>query len=775
MGSSKLCLLLLLVKLTLTCKYFSMEQRKVSKSYKAHHKYEYLYEAESLNAINGASHLKNGPKVEIEVPQTCSFIFRTTGCSLSEVIDVDAEGNPVFGSTPTSNAFAAEMERYPVKVVFVGASDVKLYPEDDETTNILNIKRSIISALTVPLMEGDKNKDMPTIHGMCKTQYTVSSREETATDIRLTRDLSRCSKFVPIKDHTSPLALISGMHYPLAQLIRSSQICNYRFDNEEKHITSSSCTEKHILIPFSHKGEYGVTNVGKHSLSSGQITENAHFCEGDNVKGLPMETVEDKSAVQDKDAALNLLRELATLSEADGEKRAHLFHMLVSMVRGMKMETLSPAIPKALEVSRVLTYQVLAQCGTPQCSSAIMQILRSFDSASLEVDASVFALGLMSNPSELLINDMLEMAKYKSSKPIMYALSNVVKRFYKAEEKLTPEIFSVAEFMAGKLGDCSGDNDETFMTLRVIGNMAPALVNAGPALRGAVMQCVNQPAASPAVQQAAIQVFRLTPVREVFMQVLLDGASPVQKRIAAYLVLMKDPQTSELTQLVNALPTEQDQQVKSFVISHLTNILSSTVPETLEILEALQGNDIEPTMDPTKFSRNYKIGSLEGNMLFDSSSYLPKEVMLDMTLKAFGFDIDMMEIGMEGKGFEPTVEALFGDNGFFPDTVMKTIYFVSENMPEQVSEMLYSKNHAHMNFMRDIGRNLNKLVRDLKDAQSPEAMVYMRLLGNELGYLRTNEMEEMAYSLVMMIDSMFKMFPTDVSYIHELLIKLCLA
>lgn len=64
--------------------------------------------------------------------------------------------------------------------------------------------------------------------------------------------------------------------------------------------------------------------------------------------------------------------------------------------------------------------------------------------------------------------------------------------------------------------------------------------------------------------------------------------------------------------------------------------------------------------------------------------------------------------------------------------------------------------------MRDIGRNLNKLVRDLKMGESPEAMVYLRLLGNELGYLRTNEMEEMAYSAAMMIESMFKMFPTDV-------------
>lgn len=43
---------------------------------------------------------------------------------------------------------------------------------------------------------------------------------------------------------------------------------------------------------------------------------------------------------------------------------------------------------------------------------------------------------------------------------------------------------------------------------------------------------------------------------------------------------------------------------------------------------------------------------------------------------------------MEGTGFEPTVEALFGKNGFFPDTVMKTMYFVSENMPVTISEIL---------------------------------------------------------------------------------------
>lgn len=66
------------------------------------------------------------------------------------------------------------------------------------------------------------------------------------------------------------------------------------------------------------------------------------------------------------------------------------------------------------------------------------------------------------------------------------------------------------------------------------------------------------------------------------MQVLLDRAAPVQKRIVAYLILMKDPQPAELAQLTTALPSENNLQVKSFVISHLTNILSSTAQEAKE-------------------------------------------------------------------------------------------------------------------------------------------------------------------------------------------------
>lgn len=65
--------------------------------------------------------------------------------------------------------------RYPLKVVVEGVYNVKLYPEEGETTTILNMKRGIISALLVPLVEEDKNNYM----------------------VRLPHEKKRCRKNIP--------------------------------------------------------------------------------------------------------------------------------------------------------------------------------------------------------------------------------------------------------------------------------------------------------------------------------------------------------------------------------------------------------------------------------------------------------------------------------------------------------------------------------------------------------------------------------------------------
>lgn len=50
--------------------------------------------------------------------------------------------------------------RNTLKVIVEGETGVKLFPEQDEPTNILNIKRGIVSALMVPVLEEGKNNNM---------------------------------------------------------------------------------------------------------------------------------------------------------------------------------------------------------------------------------------------------------------------------------------------------------------------------------------------------------------------------------------------------------------------------------------------------------------------------------------------------------------------------------------------------------------------------------------------------------------------------------------
>lgn len=71
-------------------------------------------------------------------------------------------------------------------------------------------------------------------------------------------------------------------------------------------------------------------------------------------------------------------------------------------------------------------------------------------------------------------------------------------------------------------------------------------------------------------------------VRNVLMGVYQDARSPVEKRVAAYLILMKNTDQALLRDIVNNLEDVSDEQLKSFVVSHLNNIRNSDKPQMLQ-------------------------------------------------------------------------------------------------------------------------------------------------------------------------------------------------
>ncbi|XP_050172384.1 apolipoprotein B-100 [Myiozetetes cayanensis] len=782
MGPAQLLLLSLLLSSVLTQEETPENGNpgcsKDATRFKPLRKYVYSYEAETSNGVTGTADSRSGSKitckVELEVPQLCHFILRTMHCSLRETFGVDSEGRAILKKSKNSEDFASAMSRHELKFSIQDETKVKLYPEKDEPLNVLNLKRGIISALLVPTetAENEKTISMDTVYGKCDSEVEFKSRKgNVAEDISITRYLKGCDNFRPIRDHVSPIAIVKGLNTPLSTLLKSTQFCHYNIDAKKRHIRDAVCSEKHLFLPSSYKNRYGVMTEVNQTLRLEDTPKiNNKYFDGAELeeKGLALESTDAKFPKQG-DVVLKTLQELQKLTASQqNQQRARLFYRFVSGLRSLHNSTLGSLVPKMMETSSSITVQALTQCGTPECYSAVLQILRTGNVNPLVADLVTYTLGLLPSPTPQRIREILNMAQYQPSRASFYGLSHSVTKFYNEKKTVTEEITDVADFMVSLLGtDCSGEDELTYLTLRAIGNMGAVMEKAKPNVKSFLKTCIRNEAASLSVQKAAIQAFRKMTITEEDRSALLkafqESDVPTEKRLAAYLILMKNPSPGDLAKILRILTKEKNEQVKSFVASHIANILDSEELgiEDLKsrVEEALKGNEVPTAKDFKKFSRNYQISKrvsvpgidpisakVEGNVVFDPNSYVPKETMLKTTLHVYGFHpSDIFELGLDGKGFEPTLESLFGEKGFFPDTATKALYWVDGKVPEQVSKALFDyfglsqDGKQDQDITKGIILNLEKLIKELSNKEAPEGRAYLRILGEELGYMKLND------------------------------------
>ncbi|OWK10010.1 hypothetical protein Celaphus_00005334 [Cervus elaphus hippelaphus] len=628
------------------------------------------------------------------------------------------------------------------------------------------VVRSLQSTQRIPVVAAqERNPGAPrpdTVYGNCSTDFTVKTKKgNVATEISIERNLEKCDHFQPISTGVSPLALIRGMTRPLSTLIGSSQSCRYTLDPRRKHVSEAICNEQHLFLPFSYKNKYGmmaqVTQTLK--LEDTPKINSRFFEEGTEAVGLAFESTRSTSPPKHAEAIVKTLQELQKLHVSEqNAQRANLFHKLVTELRGLSSEAVTSLLPKVIE------------CGQPQCYTHILQWLKNERANPLLIDAVTYLVALIPDPSAERLLEVFNTARVQQSRLTFYALSHMINNYHKTNPTWTQDLLEIADYLSEQIGnDCTGNEDLTYLILRVIGNIGKTMEQLTPKLRSSVLKCIRSEQPSPVIQKAAIQALRKMElsdeVREVLLQTFLDDSSPGDKRLAAYLMLMGSPSQSDISKITQLLPREQNEQVKNFVASHIANILNSEdlyVRDLKSLVEeALKKSQLPTVMDFKKFSRNYQFSKsislpsldpvsakIEGNIIFDPNNYLPKESMLKTTLKVFGFpSTDLFEIGLEGKGFEPTLEALFGKEGFFPDSVNKALYWVNGRVPDRVSKVLvdhfgYTKDDKReQDMVNGIMFNVEKLVKDLKSKDFPEARAYLRILGEELGFVRLHDLQ----------------------------------
>ncbi|KAG9494645.1 hypothetical protein GDO78_002144 [Eleutherodactylus coqui] len=790
MGSRTLLLLVLFASSCILAQEDGTESQNPScpkDSIKFRHlrKYTYNYDATTSTGVTGTADSQSGSKfnckVELEVPQPCNYILRIKQCTLREVYGVSSEGKALFKKAKNSEDFSGAMSKYEVNFSVQDGKQVILYPKEDEPVNILNIKRGIISALLVP-DETQETSSMDTVYGKCKSEISVGKKG--GADVTVSTNLKTCDQFTPFRDYVSPIALFKGLNTPLSTLVSSSQSCQYTLETKRKHVTEASCVETHLFLPFSHKNQYGMMAKVTQTLKLEEFSKinSREFADSQFTKGLVLEAAESPSSSEE--AVLENLMELQKISSTNqNQQRANRFHKLVTALRTLKNETLGPLVPRLIQLSSPITLQALAQCGTPECFGAILQVLRIGDVSPILSDTVTYTLGLMPTPCTKRIRELLNMAQYRPSRASFYALGHAVNNFYEDSKTITPELRDVADFMSSLIdNECAGDQDKTFLTLKAIGIMGNVLEEANPQLKASVLKCVRSQAPSFEVQKAAVQAVRKMAItddaRSALTQVFQDGNSPVQKRLAAYLILMKNPSPSDLRKILRTLHKTDNEQVKNFVASHIVNIQSSEASATQELRdkleEALKSSGVPLIVSKfTTMSKNYQISQtvdypgladnveakVEGNIMYDFTGYMPREAMLATTLNVFGESVDMFEIGIEGKGFEPTLDALFGKEGFFPDCATKALYWVDGKVPDKVTEVLYKwfgvskQDKQNQDLKKAFLYNMEKLIREVRSSNAPEAKAYLEILGTELGYLQLSDFKTLGNMMLRSLQS----------------------
>ena len=189
-------------------------------------------------------------------------------------------------------------------------------------------------------------------------------------------------------------------------------------------------------------------------------------------------------------------------------------------------------------------------------------------------------------------------------------------------------------------------------------------------------------------------------------------------RIASYRAVMTSCATvRNVERVLTSLDDEENNQVGSYVRSHLLNTLQSRHDVIPELRNFLQRNEArfdkeKFDLNPVTFSRNYDEDAMllpgsvhlhhDSDVIFSPQSFVPRSVRSNVSVSVFGARSNLLQLQARAEGVESLLEDVFGKK---------------EDGPEQ-----------HANALPfDIGNNFENYL-----PKEPELQLSVTLLGNNV-------------------------------------------
>ncbi|XP_076436385.1 uncharacterized protein LOC143275928 [Babylonia areolata] len=721
--------------------------------------YEFDYLAETATSMEDASEdtarLSVAATALVHVIGDCDMVLQLRDVTVKE----SDPSSQSMRNAPESARAAALLERQPLRFSFQDGVVDELCPSEEEELWALNVKRGVLSAFQngMTRLDSDQTVTEVDVAGTCPSQYQVTNKGWYSTTVTRSKDLLACTG-----RHDYQTALQASPYHVQSSvqslpLMKSTHQCEQTVD-QYGILSSATCTESHQFRPFSREASGAVTKVSQSLKYKSQSRSSARIQPVSQRVSLMFQHANKEEITRKaQQEAEEVLRQLCRDTQTDiRPDTPRLFSSLVSAMRRVDTSGLKALYAKleqnTLCVNNIRTRKffvdALPMVGTEATVTMMTQMLMSDDVTGLEADMWLTSLALIQEPSAAMLEQVKSLLKSQTlGEKALLPVSTMINNFCQHQPQCTLEssvqsIMTSFEDLVGSSCYVNKKNlDQVLMGLRAIGNAGHVSSSVS-----VVNKCVKRTRNPMEVRVAAAQAFRRMPCdadRTAVTFLMEDTQEDSELRIAAYLAVMTCPDDDTLQRVQLLLESETDEQVGSFVWSHLTNLQETSSPHKQAIRQLLKNVQLPAkfNLGRLQFSHNYEGSAFlkrlnsgaaaEGNLVWSSSSSLPRSASANLTVDLFGRSLNLLDVGLRLEGLEYLLETLLGPYG----------YFAQEGQDKKS----------------------NKQLDELKGS------LYLRMFGNEMSFQRFQGLDSFTSSSSFnMLDFLIKLSKNhDISMTHS--------
>ncbi|OWF42922.1 apolipoprotein B-100-like [Mizuhopecten yessoensis] len=425
------------------------------------HQYLYHYSTTVETTFVGTTASKSAFRLDCEVVvearRKCEAYLNVTSCSLFH--RQPGEGDVYIKDTTLS----ADVTHLLSREMYFQFDSGTIRPhtivvDSEETNDALNIKRGILSALQIKIMDGepgDQDHTMETVDvlGTCPTEYEVESPGKVLTF----RDITRCQiPHYSYRQHNlfSMIKKVYGgfLNSPIDELIypfNSTIKCEHTLGDNNR-LEETRCLQQQVFRPFAREGTIVATcmaNISQHLVlqqTRDLLESNANRKMRGKKSGSLGYEFDDlgENILVTKDDISHWLHKL-TVYDGALETTPKLFHEFLWFLRQAQTNDILEVLAdvwnchgnqgnycnkKFQTLEQDYLHDGLLACGTDACISAFTQTMRAGHVSRWLEYMFVYDVALYHESSPEVASTMLEMCIERSRESCWFPLSILINK-----------------------------------------------------------------------------------------------------------------------------------------------------------------------------------------------------------------------------------------------------------------------------------------------------------------------------------------------------------